>query len=131
MKNNTTYIADLLATGSHVHRTEAAAAEATAANEGTIDADDLLLGSLLGNGHFERMVGSEAKAAAEGGIFLGVGKLFLLRALVEIKLGAGLATEALLEASLSLLGDLHLVDRVEVTFHCENECGSEKSKNEV
>ena len=67
------------------------------------------------------MVGREAKAAAEGRILLGMSKLFLLRALVEVELGAGLTPEAFLEATLPLLSDLHLVDRVEVTFHCENE----------
>ena len=127
----TTYIANLLATGSHLHRTEAAAAEATAANEGTVDADNLLLGSLLGNCHFERMVGREAKAAAEGRILLGMGKLFLLRALVKVELGAGLAPEPFLPATLPLLSDLHPVDRVEVTFHCENEFTKNKSKNEI
>ena len=113
-----TYIANLLATRSHVHRTEAAAAEATAANEGAVDADDLLLGSLLGNCHFERMVRRKAKAAAEGRVFFGMSKLFL--ALVKVELGAGLASETFLETTLPLLSDLHLVDRVEVTFHCEN-----------
>ena len=74
------------------------------------------------------MVGRKAKAAAEGRILLCMGKLFLLRALVEIELGAGLTPEAFLEATLPLLSDLHLVDRVEVTFHCENELKNEMER---
>ena len=113
-----TYIANLLASGRHVHRTEAAAAQATAADKGPVDAEDLLTRPLLGDRHFEGMVRREAKAAAKRRLLLGVSKLVSLSALVEVELGFGLATETFLEATLPLLCDLHRFDRVEVTFHC-------------
>ena len=114
-----THIANLLATTAHGHLAEAAAGEGSAANEGAVDAENLLLRSLLGDRHLEGVVGGATKAAAERRVLFGMSELFFLGTRVEIKFRQCLATQPFLEATLPLLSDLHLVDRTEVTFHCE------------
>ena len=113
-----THIANLLAATAHGHLAEAAEGEDSAANEGAVDAEDLLLRSLLADRHLEGVVGGATKAAAERRVLFGMSELFFLGTLVEVKLRQCLATQPFLEATLPLLGDLHLVDRAEVTIHC-------------